>query len=62
MIDNLFLLVALVFAGMKLLLIIITTPPLGRFMDAGAVFFPTLLGIGLFDRWSQLRKLRLRKV
>ena len=59
---NAFLLVALVFAGMKLLLIIITTPPLGRFMDAGAVFFPTLLGIGLFDRWSRLRKVRLRKV
>ncbi len=47
---------------MKLLLIIITTPPLGRFMDTGAVFFPTLLGIGLFDRWSRLRKVRLRKV
>ena len=59
---NAILLVALVFAGMKLLLIIITTPPLGRFMDAGAVFFPALLGIGLFDRWSRLRNMRLRKV
>ncbi|MBB75208.1 MAG: hypothetical protein CMJ75_11925 [Planctomycetaceae bacterium] len=53
---NALLLVALLFAGMKLLLIIITTPPLGRFVDAGAVFFPALLGIGLFDRWSRLRK------
>ena len=59
---NAFLLVALLFAGMKLLLIIITTPPLGRFVDAGAVFVPVLLGIGLFDRWSRLRKIRSRKI
>ena len=53
---NAMLLVALLFASMKLLLIIVTTPPLGRFMDAAGVFFPALLGIGLFDRWLRLRK------
>ena len=36
--------VALAFSGFKVLLVIATTPPLGRFMDAAGVFWPTVIG------------------
>lgn len=37
------LLVAISFAATKLLLVIITSPPLGRFMDPAGVFLPTVI-------------------
>ena len=52
---NALLLFAMLFAGMKLLLIITTTPPLGRFMDAAGVFFPAVLGITVIDHWKKLQ-------
>jgi hypothetical protein len=49
------LLIAVCFAGCKLALVMITTPPLGRFMEAAAVFFPATLAAALAQRirWAR---------
>ncbi len=50
--------IALAFSGFKVLLVIATTPPLGRFMDAAGVFWPTVIGAMLAHRMAALRELR----
>ncbi|MBP90244.1 MAG: hypothetical protein CMJ64_26635 [Planctomycetaceae bacterium] len=42
--------VAIAFLFAKLALVIITTPPLGRFMEAASVFYPAVLASVVYDR------------
>jgi len=50
-------LIAVGFALSKLLLVIVTSPPLGRFMDAAGVFFACVLVRALVDRIELCRQL-----
>lgn len=52
---NALLLVAVSFAALKLMLVILTTPPLGRFMDPAGVFLPTVLVTEIARRVSVAR-------
>lgn len=47
---NSLLLIAVSFAAAKLLLVIVTSPPQGRFMDAAGVFLPTVIAAALANR------------
>ena len=50
--------IALAFSSFKILLVIVTTQPLGRFMDAAGMFWPTVIGAMLVHRVTALRELR----
>lgn len=51
-------LVALSFAGAKVLFVILTTPPLGRFMDAAGMFLPLVLVQVGVHRAELIRRLK----
>lgn len=48
------LMIGLSFAITNLCLVIVTTPPLGRFMDPAAVWFPAILGAVVYQQWRML--------
>jgi hypothetical protein len=51
------LLVAILFSLCKLLLVIVTTPPLSRFVDPAGVFWPAVLAAAVASQWEGLRQL-----
>lgn len=61
-ITNVLLLVAIGFSFSKLALVILTTPPLGRFMEAAAVFYPALLASAVYDRAAEMVQRRSKRV
>jgi hypothetical protein len=50
------LMIGLSFAITNLCLVIVTTPPLGRFMDPAAVWLPAILGAIVYQQWRMLLK------
>ena len=53
-ITSMLLLIALAFSFSKLALVILTTPPLGRFMEAAGVFYPAVLASAVYDQASRM--------
>jgi hypothetical protein len=58
---NSLLLASVSFAAAKLTLVVVTTPPQGRFMDAAGVLLPTVIAAALADRLQRLRACEARK-
>lgn len=54
---SLLLLVAVAFAAGKLALIVITTPPLGRFTEAAGVLVPAAVAAAVAEQWGEARRL-----
>ena len=48
------LLIALLFSASKLALVVITTPPLSRFIDPAGVFWPAVLAAAVATQWTKL--------